>query len=196
MEKFLFYIIFLLLGVVYFCMAYFISKSVKSVEDYFLADRKLNLFQVSISLIATQLGGGFILGTSEKAYSQGYFGLFYVLGICLGLIMLACGMAAKLRAFGVNTTAQLFEVYYKSITLKRIASLCSIMSLTGIFAAQIIGSRALMVSLGVYNPIIFIGFWALIISYAIIGGLKAIVQNDIFQLAVIILVFVGLFESS
>lgn len=193
MDKALFYIIFFLLCILYFIVGYIVSRSVKSIEDYFLAGRKLTFYQVAISLIATQLGGGFILGTSQEAYNKGYYGLFYVVGISIGFIILASGIAAKLRLLQVSTTAQLFETQYGSKFLKRIASVCSIVSLVGIFAAQIIGSKSLMVSLDVYDLRLFLLFWFIIILYAMVGGLRGIVQNDIFQLSFIIVIFLGLF---
>jgi solute:Na+ symporter, SSS family len=193
MDRLLFFIIILLLGLLYFVVGYLTSRSIKSIRDYFLAGRTLSLFQMAISLIATQLGGGFILGTSKEAYALGYFGILYVLGICIGFIALASGVAARLRLFNIETTAQLFETKYGSRFLKRVASLCSILSLTGVFAAQIVGSRSLMDSLGVFDPFLFIIFWLLVIAYAMLGGLRAIVQNDIFQLSFIIVVFLGLF---
>lgn len=193
MEKFLFFSIFFLLAIIYFIVGYIVSRSVKSVEDYFLASRNLNVFQVAIFLISTQLGGGFILGTAKEAYTVGYLGLLYVLGICIGFIGLAIGIASRLRELNVVTTAEIFETHYNSIFLKKIASLCSILSLIGIFTAQIIGSKQLLASLNINNTLVFIVFWIFIILYAMIGGLKAIVQNDIFQLSFKIVVFLGIF---
>lgn len=193
MNLFWFALILTLLSSIYLIVAYIVSRSITSVTDYFLAGRNLNLFQLAVSLVATQLGGGLILGISQYAYSIGYLGLLYVIGISIGFVLLSCGIATRLRSFDVMTTAQLFETHYGSTTLRYIASLCSIFSLIGIFTAQIMGSHLLLVSLEVYNPYFFILLWSLIILYALMGGLKAIVQNDIFQLTFIILVFFGLF---
>ncbi len=193
MDKVLFLSLLLIFSVVYFIIGYYTSLKIKSLEDYFLAGRGLGFFPLIIALIATQLGGGIILGTSEKAYSIGYYGLAYVVGICIGFIALALGVASRLRTFNVVTTAQLFETRYGSSFLRKVASLCSILSLCGIFAAQVLATHKLMESLGVYNFWIFVIFWLLIVTYAMMGGLKAIVSNDIFQLTFIIVVFVGLF---
>jgi solute:Na+ symporter, SSS family len=193
MDKVLFFTFFLLLGILYFLIGYWVSRSVKSVEDYYLADRNLGIFPLTISLIATQLGGGFILGTSEKAYQFGFYGLLYIFGICAGFLLLASGIAGKLRAFGVTTTAQIFELKYNSVLLKKIASIGSVLSLGGIFAAQVVGSKTLLTALDVYNPVVFIIFWLLIIIYTMLGGLRAIVKNDVVQLTLIIVVFVCFF---
>lgn len=182
-----------ILAVVYFIVGYFISRKLKSTEDYFLAGRSLGTFPLVIALSATQLGGGFIIGTSREAYLHGYYGIIYIAGICLGLLLLSSGIAAKLRSFNISTTVQIFEDRYNSIFLKRFASLCSIISLSGIFAAQVIASKTLMLGLNTYNPYIFILFWMAIITYTMMGGLGAIVKNDIFQLSFIVLIFLMLF---
>jgi len=193
MDKSLFFALFSVLALIYCALAYSISRKTKTLDDYFLAGRTLTVFQLVLSLMATHLGAGFILGTSREAYYTGYYGLLYALGACIGLALLACGVASKLRNLQVETTAQIFQTHYNSPTLKHVASLCSIISLVGIFVAQVVGSKALFLSLGVYNPIIFIVVWLAVISYAMIGGFKALVQNDILQLTVIILLFCTVF---
>src|SRR5262249_40206907 len=59
-----------------------------------------------------------------------------------------------------------------------------------ILVAQIIASNKFMVSLGVENKLWFIGFWAIVIFYTAMGGLKAVVATDIIQAAFFALVFV------
>jgi len=39
----------------------------------------------------------------------------------------------------------------------------------------------------------FIFFWVFVIAYTIVGGLKAVVMTDVFQVAVILILFVGVF---
>jgi len=183
----------LLLGIVYSYIGYRASRTINSLSDYFLAGRSVGIFGLTIALIATQLGGGAILGTSKESFSVGIYGLSYIVSICIGFLLLACGIAQRLRAFNVTTTAELFEKKYKSVTLKKIASLLSIISLCGLLTAQIVASKNLMLSLNVYSLNIFLIFWIFVIGYTMVGGLRAVVNNDIFQLAFIIVVFVSLF---
>ena len=188
-----FFILFAILGIFYSIIGYKASTSIKSLDDYFLAGRKLGLFALTITLIATQLGGGVILGTSRESYNVGLYGLLYVVSITMGFIILASGIAARLRRFNVNTTAELFETRYKSIFLKKCASVFSMISLGGLLVAQVVASRNLMLSLNVYHELFFIFFWFFVIGYTMLGGLRAIVNNDIFQLSFIISVFCGIF---
>ena len=180
-------------GIVYFTLGFFISRKVKTTDDYFLAGSNLGLIPVTFSLIATQLGSGTILGTSDFAYNFGYFSLLYAIGMSTGFLLLASGFAARLRSLNVATTAELFETRYGSPGLKKFASLLSIATLFGILLGQIIASKTLIVGLGVYNEYIFLLFWAFIIAYTIIGGLQAVAIVDTLQVIFIIIIFGGIF---
>jgi len=115
--------------------------------------------------------------------------LLYPLGQSLGFILLAMGVGRKLAEFKVSTVSQIFEVVYKSKLLKKVASVFSIVSLFMIFVAQIIASNKFMGSLGVESYGWFIAFWAIVILYTAVGGMKAVVATDIIQASF----FVGAF---
>lgn len=165
------------------------SKKLETQEDYFLAGRSIRFFPLMMTLIATQIGGGLILGSAEEAYRFGWYVLLYPLGACLGLVLLAMGIGKRMSQFKVSTVAQLFEVVYQSPRLKQVASLLSISSLFLILIAQVIASKKFMLSLGVDQNLVFIGFWAIVIIYTVMGGLKAVVATDIIQAAFFIFVF-------
>lgn len=189
MNTLLFLSIFSALGIFYFFIGLYASKNIKTNDDYFLANRDLGFWPVTFTLIATQLGGGMLLGTAEQAYRIGYWGILYTLGMSLGFLMLGLGFAAKLRSLNVSTTAELFETKYGSPALKKIASLLSIATMGGILVAQVVASKSLLTGLGITSEWIFIAFWAFVIIYTMVGGLKAVVFTDVAQVWVIILVF-------
>jgi Na+/proline symporter len=181
------------LGAVYLYIGYKASHKVSTVHDYFLAGQSFGTFALTIALVATQLGGGVILGTSYESYHHGLYGLLYVVSISIGFLILAAGLAERMKSFNVSTTAELIEKHYKSPTLRKIASFLSILSLGGLLMAQVLATKNLMISLQVFNPLIFWLFWLSVIAYTMMGGLRAVVDNDIFQLAFIMAVFCGLF---
>lgn len=186
--------IFAVLGVIYFFIGTAASKRIASTTDYFLAGRKLGLLPVTFTLVATQLGGVMLLGTSAEAYQFGYWGILYTLSMSLGFILLGLGFASKLQALKVSTTAELFETRYGSVNLKRLASLLSIVTLCGILIAQIVGARTLLAGLGLGGQeALLVLFWIGVIIYTMVGGLKAVVATDTFQVGIIIMIFVGIF---
>jgi len=165
------------------------SIGMKNQDDYFLAGKGIRFFPLMMTFLATQVGGGIILGSTEEAYRYGWSVVFYPLGAALGLIALGAGFGRKLYQFKVSTVAQIFEVVYGSANLKRIASVLSIVSLFMIFVAQIIASHKFMISLGVENNIWFFAFWGIVIFYTAVGGLKAVVATDIIQAAFFAIIF-------
>jgi len=193
MNFVLFLTVFFSLIIFYFILGILASKKIKTTTDYFLAGRNLGLMPVTLTLVATQIGGGMLLGTSQHAYNIGFYGVMYTVGMSLGFLLLGLGFASKLRSLKVATTAELFETKYGSPTLKKIASLLSIATMFGIILAQIVASRALIEGLGINSELVFLGFWAFIIAYTIIGGLKAVAITDSAQVIFVVLVFGGIF---
>ncbi len=195
MNTLLFFAVFAGLALFYTILGFLASSKIKTTADYFLAGRDLGLFPVTMTLVATQIGGGMLLGTSENAYSYGLYGILYTLGMTIGFIFLSAGIASRLQTLKVDTTAQVFETYYDSPLLKKIASALSVVTMCGILIGQVVGSRSIIDTLGLgpSTELIFILFWLFIIAYTVVGGLKAVVITDVFQVLLIIFIFTAVF---
>lgn len=165
------------------------SKDLQDQQDYFLAGKDIRFFPLLMTFVATQIGGGLVLGAAEEAYRFGWTVLLYPLGSCLGFVVLALGIGKKLARYPVSTVAELLGVFYQSQLLKKMASLLSIVSLFMILMAQVIASRKFMISLGMDHSILFLAFWGIVIVYTVMGGLKAVVSIDIIQALFFIVVF-------
>jgi len=188
--------LFISLNIIYLLLGIIASRSVHSTTDYFLAGRNLGLIPVTLTLVATQIGGGMLTGTAQQAYVHGFYGLLYTIGMCIGFTILGLGLASRLQSLKIQTTAQLFEVAYQSPMLKKIASLLSVLTMSGILIAQILASRAILNGVGLPHEAIFVCFWLFVIIYTMSGGLKAVVWTDMAQVLLIIAVFGWLFYSS
>jgi SSS family solute:Na+ symporter len=165
------------------------SKNLRNNEDYFLAGKQVRLFPLLMTFVATQIGGGLVLGAAEEAYQFGWTVLLYPLGACLGFVVLALGVGKRLARFQVSTVAELLGVVYQSSLMKKMASSLSIISLFMILMAQVIASRKFMISLGMDQLILFLAFWAIVIIYTVNGGLKAVVSIDLIQALFFITIF-------
>ena len=166
------------------------SRNLNDQQAYFLAGKDVRFFPLLMTFVATQIGGGVILGAPEEAYHFGWTVLFYPLGACLGFVLLAMGVGKKLAQFQVSTVAELVGVVYQSSRLKKITSLLSIVSLLMILVAQVIASRKFMLSIGLDNSMLFLAFWGVVIIYTVWGGLKAVVSIDMIQALYFIAAFV------
>lgn len=159
------------------------SKNLNNNQDYFLAGKRITFFPLMMTFLATQVGGGLVLGAAEEAYRFGWPVLLYPLGASVGLMLLGMGLGKKMAQFQVSTVAELFEVVYRSPALRKVASILSILSLFMILVAQIIASNKFLVSLGLSNTVLFVLFWGIVILYTVRGGLKAVIATDIVQAA-------------
>lgn len=165
------------------------AKLLKNQNDYFLAGKSLGFFPLMMTCVATQVGGGLVLGAADEAYQYGLTVLLYPLGVALGLILLGLGVGKRLYQLNVSTVADVFLTRYNSKKLKTIASLLSIVSLFMILVAQFIASGKFMAGFGLENKWIFLGFWSVVIFYTTMGGFKAVVDTDIVQAIFFTLIF-------
>lgn len=191
-DQSLFFSILTGLALFYLALGIWSARGVRTLQNYFLADRNLGVFKLTFALIASQLGSGMILGTAYRAYHVGFWGLLYSIGMSLGFIILGLGLASRMRALNVNTTAEIFETIYGSYYLKLIASTLSIVSLWGILLAQIVASKSLFLGLKITDPYVLISCWMFLIFYSMLGGLHSIVIVDIVQ----VLFISGIFSFS
>ena len=175
---------------IFLYIGYVSSKNISANDNYFLADRSLGIIAVSMSLLATQLGVGVILGTADFSYRYGIYGIFYSLGLFLGLSVIAILGAKQLREKNISTISELFEKEYQSRVLRKVTSIISIISLYGILISLIVGTRKLLNSFGINNEFIIYFFWSTLIVYTVLGGLKAVIYTDIVQIIFIFLTFI------
>lgn len=177
----------------YWCVGRHAAKNLAGEKDYFLAGKNVRLFPLMMTFLATQVGGGIVLGAADEAYRFGWPVLLYPLGAAFGLILLGSGLGRKLAAFKVSTVAQIFEVVYDSVGLRKVAATLSVVSLFMILVAQIIASSKFLVSLGIDNSLLFIAFWSIVIIYTSHGGLKSVIATDVVQATFFSMVFLFCF---
>ncbi|MBA2729094.1 MAG: sodium:solute symporter family protein [Parachlamydiaceae bacterium] len=175
---------------IYWCVARKSSKDVSDQQDYFLAGKKVQFFPLMMTFVGVIVGGGVVLGSADEAYLYGWPVLFYPLGGALGLMILGAGIGKRLAEFPVSTVAQIFEVVYQSMVLKKVTSILSMVSLFMILVGQIVASSKFFVSLRISSAPFFVLFWAVVIIYTVQGGLKAVISTDAAQASLFIVVFI------
>lgn len=166
-----------------------LTRKVETKTDFFLMGRNLGLFSLVMTLLATQIGGGALLGAAEEAYKHGWVVIFYPLGMVVGMIILGLGFGAKFRSLGLSTVAEIFEKKYDSKRLRKSAALLSIISLFLILIAQAIAARKFFCAIGFGQNYLFVALWMVLIAYTVMGGLKAVVRTDILQACFILVAF-------
>ena len=164
------------------------TENAVDTKDYFLGGRKVKFIQLMLTLLATQLGGGVIMGTIEAGRDYGLGALLYGLGLSLGLIVLSLGIGSAFRKLEVVTIPEIFEKVYKTPLLRKISSIISIISLFLILVAICLSTKKFLLSLGVQSEMLFVLFWLVATYYTVMGGYKAVVRTDAFQVGFILVI--------
>ncbi|MBT4595019.1 sodium:solute symporter family protein [bacterium] len=196
MNMILFLVTLGILGVAYLIVARQASKKVENREDYFLSGRGIGFTALTFTLLATQIGGGTVLGAAEEAFRRGWIVMLYPLGHALGLFALATGFGSRLNKLGLTTIAEIFEKIYSSKLLRQIASILSIVSLFLILVGMGIAAQKFLGALGFTRGYLFTGFWLVMTIYTVLGGLSAVVGTDVLQTLFFIIVTLVTFAFS
>lgn len=163
--------------------------------DYFLANRSLKWPMLMGTFIGAQIGGGFILGNTEEAFQHGIFGSMYGLGIAAGMLILGLGFGAKLRNLRIGTLPELLRRRYGSSLFHKIATIVSILSLTGGLLCQAIGLNKFLLAIGHRSEITYFVSWGSVVLYTSFGGMLAVVWTDTIQALIMIAMLVVVFIS-
>jgi solute:Na+ symporter, SSS family len=165
------------------------SLSIKNSEDYYLSSRQLGVWSLCLTFLATQLGGGAIVGAADAAYEFGWQAVYYALGISCGLFGLSLGIGSKLRQYKISTMPQIFSKLYNDNLLYKLATCIYIISTFLILIAIAVATKKYLISIGFDNKFFFFVFWFSLIIYTSMGGLKAVVQTDILQIGAVLIIF-------
>ncbi|WP_436517898.1 sodium:solute symporter family protein [Ekhidna sp. To15] len=174
----------LLVGIYFFCKN-------KSVDDYYVAGRNVNPWHIGLSVVATDVGGGFSIGLGGLGFTMGLSGSWLLFTGLIGAWMAAVLLIPqvykipKIQQF--TTLPEIYEFFYN----KKVAILAGLITTIGYLSftsSQIIAGAKLATGtfpdLNFSYAVIIMG--AVAIGYTIIGGLKAVIYTDTFQWIILI----------
>ena len=176
-------IIIILLGV--FLYFFVIKNKSSSSDGYYLYNNKLGTLLLTFTIIATQIGGGVVVGVADESYKVGFASLLYPLGGLTGLLIVAFIFGDFLKNTELPTISAIFEKKYKFSSARKCSSIISSLSLFSIMVAQGVAIRHLLDSVGFDNTLLFILIWCSVIMYTSFGGIKAVIHTNILQITLI-----------
>lgn len=177
---------------------YFLRKN-KNTDDYFVGGRKLSSIHIGLSVVATDVGGGFSIGLGGLGFTMGLSGSWLLftglLGAWLSGVLLIPKVSGLARRKGFLSFPQFLEyVFDKKVAL--IAGLISAIGYLGFTSSQILAGAKLASStfdgLSIDRALLIMGTIAIV--YTVLGGLKAVIYTDTIQWIILMagLILVGL----
>jgi SSS family solute:Na+ symporter len=177
---------------------YFYRKN-KDIEDYYVGGRGLGRWHIGLSVVATDVGGGFSIGLGGLGFAIGIAGSWMLftglMGAWLSAAFLIPVISRLSEKFKFLTFPQVFEHFYGG-RVAFIAGVISAVGYIGFTSSQLLAgaklASATFPEIGLQPALIIMGFVAVI--YTGIGGLKAVIYTDTIQWIILMagMIFIGI----
>ncbi|MBN2732485.1 MAG: sodium:solute symporter family protein [Balneolaceae bacterium] len=177
---------------------YFLKRN-EGADDYYVGGRNMSSLHVGLSVVATDVGGGFSIGLGGLGFTMGISGSWLLFTGLIGAWMAAVFLIPKVKRNKVFDKAYTFpEVfkYYFNARVALIAGIISAIGYAGFTSSQILAgaklARGTFADLDLNTAIYIMGSIAVV--YTVMGGLKAVIYTDTIQWAILMLglVFIGI----
>ncbi len=174
-------------------LGFYANYKQRSVDDYFVAGRRMGPFTIACLWLASWVGGASIVGSSARAFDLGVTGVWYILAIALGCLLFGLTLAEKVKRVGDAerhlTYPDFIEHYYDART-RIVATVTTVLAFTAYSAGQLMAAAAILqVLLGWdYGQALMLSS-AIVIMYTATGGYLAVTYTDWVQF---VLLFVGI----
>lgn len=177
---------------------YFLNKN-KTTDDYYVGGRELNSIHIGLSVVATDVGGGFSIGLGGLGFAMGLSGSWLLFTGLVGAWMSGVLLIPRIYGLARKKGFLSFPQYLEFIFNKRVALMAGIISAIGYLgftSSQILAGAKLASStfqgLSLNQALLIMGIIA--VGYTVLGGLKAVIYTDTIQWLLLMagLIFVGL----
>ncbi len=159
-----------------------------SAEELILAGRAMPLWIATMTMTATWVDGGYLLGTAEGAFKpDGGLASGLQGGVCFGISLFLGGLffAKKMRRLGYMTLIDPFEARFG----KKWAAVLALPAMFGelIWSAELLaaigGTFSVILGMDLVPAILLSA--GIVTLYTVVGGMWSVAYTDAFQLALI-----------
>jgi SSS family solute:Na+ symporter len=177
---------------------YFLKRN-KSQEDYYVGGRKLTSVHIGLSVVATDVGGGFSIGLGGLGFLIGMSGSWMLFTGLIGAWISAIFLIPKIYPLAKKHNFLSFpEVlnHYYGAKVALIAGVISLIGYIGFTSSQVLAgaklASATFPSITILDAVLLMG--VVVISYTVLGGLKAVIYTDTIQWIILMvgLIFIGI----
>jgi SSS family solute:Na+ symporter len=166
------------------------KKTTGETESFLAADRNMGIIRTTGSCAATDIGGGFSIAMGGLGFSLGFSGSWLMAVSALSAVLAAFLMVPKVKRWADRvkglTTGDLFAARFDNRTGLMAAILVGLSWFTFVGGQVIAGAKLVSGVLGLPITLTIIVAGAVILTYTAMGGLKAVMSTDVFQIAVLL----------
>ncbi len=172
----------------------------KGVDDYYVGGRKIGSIHIGLSVVATDVGGGFSIGLGGLGFIMGLAGSWMLFTGLIGAWLSAVILIPRVKNLEQFNHFYTFPQFLNSFYNKRVALLAGIISAVGylgftssqILAGAILAEATFIPHLDRQTALIIMG--TIVIVYTAMGGIKAVIYTDTIQWIILMmgLIFIGI----
>ncbi len=191
--------VFILYMLVMLGVGYFFLRRNKDTDDYYVGGRSMGSLHVGLSVVATDVGGGFSIGLGGLGFIMGIAGSWMLftglIGAWLSAVFLIPKVSKLSHKIKLFTFPQIFEQFYTP-RVALLAGVISAIGYMGFTSSQILAgaklASATFVDLQLNQALVIMGVIAVL--YTVMGGLKAVIYTDTVQWLILMsgLIFIGI----
>jgi len=178
---------------------YFLIKN-KGADDYYVGGRNIGSWHVGLSVVATDVGGGFSIGLGGLGFIMGIAGSWMLFTGLIGAWLSAVILIPQVKKIDQLKKFHSFPQVLGHLYSPRVALLAGIISAIGylgftssqVLAGAILAEATFTPALDRQTALIIMGI--IVIVYTSMGGIKAVIYTDTIQWIILIsgLVLIGI----
>lgn len=180
-------------------VGFFFLRKNKDTDDYYVGGRKMGSWHVGLSVVATDVGGGFSIGLGGLGFTMGIAGSWMLftglIGAWLAAVLLIPKVSRLSKAHNFLTFPQIFGHYYNGY-VALMAGIISAIGYIGFTSSQILAGAKLasasFIGLDLNTALLVMGIIAIV--YTVMGGMKAVIYTDTIQWIILMsgMIFIGI----
>lgn len=178
-------------------MGWYHFRRNRSTEDYFVGSRDISAHHVGLSIVATDVGGGFSIGLGGLGFTMGLAGSWLLFTGLVGAWLTAVFIIPRIKRVdakhGMFTYPDFLRHRYDE-RVALVAALISGLGYMGFTGAQVLAGAKLSSVTLITRPVLGLDplefslymIAAITVIYTVIGGLKAVIYTDTVQWLVLL----------
>lgn len=180
-------------------VGYYFMKKNTSQEDYYVGGRSIGSWHIGLSVVATDVGGGFSIGLGGLGFAMGLSGSWMLFTGLIGAWMAAVILIPRVKsdpAFSrFFTFPQIIGQIFDSSAANVAAVIC-FLGYLGFTSSQLLAGAKLasgtFEGIDLQTALLIMGVVAVV--YTVMGGLKAVIYTDTIQWIILMLglMFIGI----
>lgn len=192
-------IVFVIYMILVLGIGFYYFKKNKDVKDYYIGGGKMNSIHIGLSVVATDVGGGFSIGLGGLGFVMGISGSWMLftglIGAWLSAVFLIPKVVKQGNLYGFLTFPEFLKYNY-GVKVAMVAGIISFIGYLGFTSSQFLAGAKLAIgtfpSLDLLDALLIMGGIALL--YTVFGGMKAVIYTDTFQWIILMLglIFIGI----